>query len=71
MLRNSSAICSVVGIYLLTCSLYNLCGMSITRYLNAVHRTMLDAWRTMIIWGCGLAYFYCVDPLSDFGEVEV
>lgn len=29
---------------------------------------MLDAWRTMIIWGCGLGYYYFVDPLSDFGE---
>ncbi|CAD7970984.1 unnamed protein product [Amoebophrya sp. A120] len=68
MIRNSTTLIVLTVTYLLTCSFYNFCGMSITRYLSAVHRTMLDAWRTMVVWLTGIFYFYCVDPTSDFGE---
>ena len=69
MLSSSRPLQIVILCYLLSCSVYNWCGMSITRYLNAVHRTMLDAWRTMVIWGFGLFYHYGVDSSSSFGEV--
>merc|ERR1712232_1030119 len=69
MLGNSKSLQLVIGVYLMTCSLYNFCGMSITKYLNSVHRTMLDAWRTLFIWGSGLYYHYYVDSSSAFGEV--
>ncbi len=69
MLQNSSSLQVVIGLYLISCSLYNFCGMSITKYLNSIHRTMLDAWRTLFIWGSGLYYHYYVDESSAFGEV--
>ncbi|CAD7971146.1 unnamed protein product [Amoebophrya sp. A25] len=68
MLKNSSSLLFLTFLYCITCSLYNFCGMSITRYLSAVHRTMLDAWRTMVVWLVGIVYYYAVDPTSDFGE---
>eukprot|EP00392_Amoebophrya_sp_AT5.2_P011150 g11225.t1 len=68
MIGNSSALVWLTALYLVTCSCYNFCGMSITRVLSAVERTMLDAWRTMVVWLTGVAYYYAVDPRSDFGE---
>ena len=62
MLMNSPPILLAFTASLCTVSTYNFCGMSITRYLNAVHRTMCDAWRTMAIWGCGLWFTYSYMP---------
>lgn len=68
MFYNSSVVQLVVIIYLFSCGTFNITGIAVTGALSAVHRMMLDASRTMIIWGVGLFVHYQIDPLSPFGE---
>jgi len=68
MFYNSSVVQLVVLIYLFSCGTFNITGIAVTGALSAVHRMMLDASRTMIIWGVGLFVHYRIDPSSPFGE---
>mmetsp|Transcript_63213 Transcript_63213/g.150755 ORF Transcript_63213/g.150755 Transcript_63213/m.150755 type:complete len:410 (+) Transcript_63213:102-1331(+) len=69
MLQNNPNLLLVVGLYLFSCGSFNAFGIRITGYLSSVHRMMLDASRTTLIWGFGLFVHYRVDPDSAFGEV--
>ncbi|CAE7718278.1 REV3L [Symbiodinium pilosum] len=68
LVNNSHTLLCVVTIYLISCGTFNITGIAVTGALSAVHRMMLDASRTMIIWGFGLFVHYKVDPQSPFGE---
>lgn len=67
MIRNSSGLVLVISLYLFSCATYNVTGIAVTGALSAVHRTMLEASRTCIIWVFGLAV-HCIDENSPFGE---
>lgn len=53
-------------LYLISIAFYNYFGLSVTKHLTAIHRTLIDACRTIIIWICGLFIYYFFD--KDFGE---
>merc|ERR1712176_166667 len=60
-----------VCIYIFSCATYNVFGIAITGALSAVHRAILEASRTSVIWAFGLIMFYGFDqPLTPrgFGE---
>mmetsp|Transcript_91004 Transcript_91004/g.262172 ORF Transcript_91004/g.262172 Transcript_91004/m.262172 type:complete len:247 (+) Transcript_91004:1-741(+) len=44
-------------------------GTGVTAVLSGVHRKLLDALRTALIWCFGLFVNYAVNPSSEFGEV--
>mmetsp|Transcript_54388 Transcript_54388/g.100473 ORF Transcript_54388/g.100473 Transcript_54388/m.100473 type:complete len:400 (-) Transcript_54388:25-1224(-) len=69
MLGNNYNLLAVVGLYLFSCGSFNAFGIRITGYLSSVHRMMLDASRTTLIWAFGLMVHYRFDPESAFGEV--
>jgi drug/metabolite transporter (DMT)-like permease len=68
MFKNSSRVMIVCLAYTFSCATFNACGIAITGALSAVHRMMIDASRTMIIWAVGLIVHYCFDEKSPFGE---
>jgi len=68
MLKNSPALINMIVIYTFSCATYNMSGIAVTGALSAVHRVMLEALRTVIVWAFGLAVHYC-DESSKFGEV--
>lgn len=68
MLENSSALRSLVWLYVFSVFTYNMSGMLVTNALSAVHRTMLEASRTAVIWIVDLILFYVVAPNSGLGE---
>ncbi|PIK40333.1 putative solute carrier family 35 member F6, partial [Apostichopus japonicus] len=49
-------------LYLFSITFYNYCGLAVTKSLTAVHRTLIDACRTIV---CG-SFNYL--PLATFGE---
>ncbi|XP_035824094.1 solute carrier family 35 member F6 isoform X2 [Aplysia californica] len=53
-------------LYLISIAFYNFFGLAITRSLTAVHRTLIDACRTIIVWLAALFIYYVVD--KSFGE---
>lgn len=68
MIGNSGKLMVIVLIYLVSCATFNAVGIKVTGALSAVHRMMMDASRTAVIWSFGLIV-HCVDPSSKFGEV--
>jgi drug/metabolite transporter (DMT)-like permease len=68
MLSNSGALQALVLVYIFSCSTYNAAGMAVTSSFSAVHRTMLEASRTGVIWGFDLIIHYIVNPKVSFGE---
>jgi len=67
MVKNSTPLLILVLVYLFSCGTFNASGIAVTGALTAVHRMMLDASRTMVIWAFGLAVGH-ISPSSPFGE---
>lgn len=58
-------------VILTSIAFYNFFGLSVTQYATAVHRTLIDACRTIFVWGfsSGLYYYYkFIDPNFAIGE---
>ncbi|KAH9505180.1 hypothetical protein Btru_058892 [Bulinus truncatus] len=53
-------------VYLLSIGFYNFFGLAVTRSLTAVHRTLIDACRTIIVWLASLFVYYAIN--KDYGE---
>eukprot|EP00929_Paragymnodinium_shiwhaense_P065903 TRINITY_DN3300_c0_g1_i1.p1 TRINITY_DN3300_c0_g1~~TRINITY_DN3300_c0_g1_i1.p1 ORF type:complete len:407 (+),score=110.28 TRINITY_DN3300_c0_g1_i1:86-1306(+) len=68
LIRNSPQLVSIVILYLFSCGTFNATGIAITGALSAVHRMMMDASRTTVIWAFGLYVHYYVDANSKYGE---
>jgi len=68
MLKNSNEVLLCCLTYLFSCATFNATGIAVTGALSAVHRMMLDASRTTVIWVFGL-YVHSINPESAFGEV--
>jgi len=65
MLAGSSQLDIFVFFYLISISFFNFFGVTIAGKLSAVHRTINDAMRTMIIWSVEIFVGYCIS--EDYG----
>lgn len=68
MLRNNPQIVKMVFVYLCSSASYNLTAMCVTGALTAVHRTMIEASRTAVVWVTDLTVHYFINPDATFGE---
>merc|ERR1712226_637523 len=68
MIPNNPSLEMLILLYLFSCSTFNVTSVMVTKLFNAVHRTILEATRTVGIWGFGLFVHYVVDPTASFGE---
>lgn len=68
MLCNNHTLVLLICMYICSCSTYNIAGMLVTSSLSAVHRTMLEASRTLVIWAINLFVHYFIDASSGLGE---
>jgi hypothetical protein len=66
-IKNSNFLLFNVILYCFSISVYNFCGLSISKQLSAVHRTLVDASRTVFVWVINLFAFYALNQTS-FGE---
>ncbi|CAE7632687.1 SLC35F6 [Symbiodinium pilosum] len=69
LLRSNSTLCTLMGLYIFSCATYNISGIAVTGALSAVHRVMIEALRTLIVWAFGLSVHYLYDSKSALGEV--
>lgn len=67
MVNNSPTLQKVVVIYLVSVFTYNISAMMVTYNLSAVHRTLLEASRTAVVWAVDLV-IHALYPTSGFGE---
>lgn len=69
LILNSRTLGMVVLVFIFSCGTFNATGIAVTAHLSGVHRMMLDASRTLLIWAFGLGVHYYINPESPFGEV--
>lgn len=69
MIGNSTPLWNVTVLGFFSCLTYNMAGIAVTGALSSVHRVMIEAFRTCVVWAFGLAVHYCYDSNSKFGEV--
>eukprot|EP00727_Mastigamoeba_balamuthi_P006547 m51a1_g2512 putative transmembrane protein c2orf18 homolog (422) ;mRNA; r:167263-170210 len=53
-------------VYIVSDALFNFFGVTISKILSAVHRTIVDACRSILVWIWQLFTFYCIS--ERFGE---
>ncbi|KAK6183553.1 hypothetical protein SNE40_011011 [Patella caerulea] len=63
---NSSRLLIFCILYLFSIAFYNYFGLAVTKSLTAVHRTLIDACRTILVWVVDLFIYYAAD--KNFGE---
>ncbi|XP_065684104.1 solute carrier family 35 member F6 isoform X2 [Hydra vulgaris] len=66
MIKNSSTLTALSFVYLLSIAFFNYFGLSVTRSMTAVHRTFLDACRSVIIWLCSIIVYHSTN--GKYGE---
>lgn len=67
MLFESGQLLIFVVFYLVSISFFNFFGVTIAGKLSAVHRTINDAMRTMIIWVVEIIVYYKIDEAYGTG----
>lgn len=65
-MSNSTILLVFIFLYLLSIAFYNFFGLSVTKQLTAVHRTLIDACRTICVWVTEIVLYYAVS--NEFGE---
>jgi len=59
----------LIEIFILTSiAFFNFFGLTVTRKLSAVHRTLIDACRTIFVWAVQVILYYSSDQLKGVGE---
>jgi len=66
MMSQNGVLTAMVLIYLCSIAFYNFFGLSVTKKLTTVHRTLIDALRTICVWGMDLVIYYFID--KEYGE---
>lgn len=69
MIKNSKPLAIVILTFMFSCATFNATGIAVTAMLSSIHRMMMDASRTLLIWAFGLFVHYYVDKNSPNGEV--
>ncbi|KAH3856305.1 hypothetical protein DPMN_098891 [Dreissena polymorpha] len=65
-MANSPRLLVLCLLYLSSIAFYNYFGLAVTRSLTAVHRTLIDACRTIMVWVVDMLIYYAFD--KNFGE---
>ena len=64
-LGHSGTLAGVVFLYFCSISFYNFFGLSVAGKLSAVHRTLVDACRTIVVWSVNLSIYYASSGGGD------
>jgi len=65
-IKNSQVIQIFIVLYIVSAGLFKFFGVSITRVMTAVHRTIIDTFRIICIWGVELFIYYVI-KLPNYG----
>lgn len=68
-IMNSTAVATCAIVYIFSCATFNATGIAVTGALSAVHRIIIVAISTMVIWVFGLCVHEFYDENAEFGEV--
>jgi drug/metabolite transporter (DMT)-like permease len=65
MLGSNVKLLTFVLMYWISIAFYNFCGLAVAKSLSSVHRCLVDACRTILVWSVDLILFYTT---SQYGE---
>lgn len=65
-LKHSGELVAFTMLYWGSIIFYNFCGLSVAKQLSTVHRTLIDALRTVVVWSVELIIYYGIS--KSFGE---
>eukprot|EP01128_Nolandella_sp_AFSM9_P009779 TRINITY_DN640_c8_g1_i1.p1 TRINITY_DN640_c8_g1~~TRINITY_DN640_c8_g1_i1.p1 ORF type:complete len:398 (+),score=78.51 TRINITY_DN640_c8_g1_i1:134-1327(+) len=68
-IANSQFLLVMTILYLFSIAFYNFFGLSVTKALTVVHRTLIDALRTIVVWLVNLIVYYVAG--ESYGEAWV
>eukprot|EP00042_Codosiga_hollandica_P020955 m.70382 g.70382 ORF g.70382 m.70382 type:complete len:415 (-) comp50132_c0_seq1:75-1319(-) len=68
MIKNNYVLLILCVGYVLSIAFYNYCGLAVTKSLSAIHRTLIDALRTILVWIVDLLLFYAFKS-PNYGEI--
>jgi drug/metabolite transporter (DMT)-like permease len=63
---NSTPLMCMVLSYFISIAFYNFCGLAVAKELSSVHRCLIDACRTVLVWSIDLTLYYTTD--GHYGE---
>jgi len=66
MIQHNYLLLSMILVYWISIGFYNFCGLSVTKQLTAVHRTLIDSLRTVLVWGIDIVLYFMTG--GSFGE---
>lgn len=66
LISNSGMLALFVFLYFFSITFYNYFGLSVAKKLSSVHRCLIDACRTILVWSAGLILEYTVG--HGYGE---
>jgi drug/metabolite transporter (DMT)-like permease len=66
MLKNSVFLMLLNILYWISIAFFNFCGLSVSKKLSSVHRTLIDACRTVFVWVINIILYYATS--AQFGE---
>ena len=66
LFSNSTPLMCMVLSYFVSIAFYNFCGLAVAKQLSSVHRCLIDACRTVLVWSIDLGLFYCTN--GKYGE---
>ncbi|ELR16647.1 uncharacterized protein ACA1_088940 [Acanthamoeba castellanii str. Neff] len=64
MIGNNMTLLGLVLLYWLSIAFYNFTSLSVAKSLTTVHRTFIDACRTLCVWGIQLVIYYAFNHTS-------
>ena len=65
MISSNAKLLGLVGAYWISIAFYNFCGLAVAKSLSSVHRCLIDACRTVLVWSVDLLLYYFT---SEYGE---
>ena len=57
-MNNEPQIYGFLSLTMLSIAFFNFSGVSITKYMSATTRKVLDTLRTMVIWFCSMMFYF-------------
>ena len=63
---NSTPLMCMVLSYFVSIAFYNFCGLAVAKELSSVHRCLIDACRTVLVWSIDLTLYYTTS--GHYGE---
>jgi drug/metabolite transporter (DMT)-like permease len=57
-MSNSGTLLLLIIIYCVSIALFNQCGMTVSKNLSSLHRTLIDSLRALVVWGTQLVIYY-------------